>query len=165
MKGLGPFLDWTPTPGGKLIPCANNFLHFFRALTHIYELITRKHQFSCLFESLYKWKCYHNIFFFDLIFCGLFCFVLLLNILLEISLLMDSGVIYYFLCFLVNHHMNTPQCIIHSTIDRHFGVFPIFAFTNFAAINIPEHVSRCTYQHVVCRSKPVNELCYKSMMG
>lgn len=37
-------------------------------------------------------------------------------------------------------------------------VFPIFAFTNSAAINILVYVSRCTYQHVVCGPEPVHEL-------
>lgn len=106
MKGLGPFFDWTPTSGGKLTPCANNFLHFFWTLTHIYELVTRKHHFIvCL--GLYVSENV-TIIHSSLTWSFVFCFSL--NILFDISLLMDSGVIYLLsLIFSKSSHEHTAM--------------------------------------------------------
>lgn len=45
-----------------------------------------------------------------------------------------------FNCWLVSHCVDIPQCVYPLIYLWTFGVFPVFAITNKAAMNIPVHV-------------------------
>lgn len=134
-----PFLDWTPLLE-LIIP------YITLSLPHIYKLIT---MYYCFCLGLYINENI-TIMYSSLIFLtGLGVYEIYLCWWIEE---------WFIFCFMINHHVNMPQCIYASYYWYTFGVFPIFAFANSAAINILVNVSRHTYKHVVCRHKPVHEL-------